>query len=341
MASSSETTGISTVESSSPYSLVSSLSSSWLKRTGWMRFGSGNEPDMSPGICIIRGGGGGGRTPFLNRANKSGDGGDDGDENDDDNNDGNTTTPSTSSKISTSTYNNTAILSIPNILSSFFIRDTFRFALTTVSILYVLNQAHVLPPRLSSVVSKVLFWPTLPITASRRIGKWVTPVPTSLDWHDNNSDDYNVIIGGVPISILNMPQVLHRDYGVRGVINMCKEYRGPIKAYHKLGIEQLHLPTIDHTEPSLQDMKKACAFIKDYASKGKGNVYVHCKAGHGRSAAIVFAWLISNYDDPENIDLKQLNDNLVQVRDVRSELWKQPNVNSFREWLALGKTSRK
>ena len=36
---------------------------------------------------------------------------------------------------------------------------------------------------------------------------------------------------------------------------MCKEYRGPIKAYHKLGIEQLHLPTIDHTEPSLQDMK--------------------------------------------------------------------------------------
>ena len=36
---------------------------------------------------------------------------------------------------------------------------------------------------------------------------------------------------------------------------MCKEYRGPIKAYRKLGIEQLHLPTIDHTEPSLQDMK--------------------------------------------------------------------------------------
>jgi hypothetical protein len=42
--------------------------------------------------------------------------------------------------------------------------------------LYILNQKHMLPRPVAAVVSKALFWPTLPITLSRRIGKWVTPV---------------------------------------------------------------------------------------------------------------------------------------------------------------------
>jgi hypothetical protein len=42
--------------------------------------------------------------------------------------------------------------------------------------LYILNQKHMLPRPIGAVVSKALFWPTLPITLSRRIGKWVTPV---------------------------------------------------------------------------------------------------------------------------------------------------------------------
>lgn len=42
--------------------------------------------------------------------------------------------------------------------------------------LYILNQKHLLPRPLSAIVSKSLFWPTLPITVSRRIGKWITRV---------------------------------------------------------------------------------------------------------------------------------------------------------------------
>jgi hypothetical protein len=42
--------------------------------------------------------------------------------------------------------------------------------------LYLLNQKHMLPRPIGALVSKALFWPTLPITLSRRIGKWVTPV---------------------------------------------------------------------------------------------------------------------------------------------------------------------
>jgi hypothetical protein len=69
--------------------------------------------------------------------------------------------------------------------------------------LYILNQKHALPRPLSAIVSKTLFWPTLPITASRRIGKWTTRI------------DDTVIIGGAPFGFLNFPEKLYEDYGVR------------------------------------------------------------------------------------------------------------------------------
>lgn len=69
--------------------------------------------------------------------------------------------------------------------------------------LYVLNQQHMLPRPLGAVVSKALFWPTLPITASRRIGKWMTRI------------DDTVVIGGAPFGFLGFPEQLHEKYGVR------------------------------------------------------------------------------------------------------------------------------
>jgi protein-tyrosine phosphatase len=52
-------------------------------------------------------------------------------------------------------------------------------------------------------------------------------------------------------------------------------------------------------------------------------VYIHCRAGHGRSAAAVFAWLM--YKDP-SINLEALNAMLRKQRDVRKTLWSQPNI---------------
>jgi atypical dual specificity phosphatase len=36
---------------------------------------------------------------------------------------------------------------------------------------------------------------------------------------------------------------------------MCKEYRGPTRQYEKLGMKELWLPTVDHFEPSVEDLK--------------------------------------------------------------------------------------
>ena len=68
--------------------------------------------------------------------------------------------------------------------------------------------------------------------------------------------------------------------------------------------------------------KSAISFIKRHEAHGN-RVYVHCRAGHGRSAAAVFAWLM--YKDP-NLELQLLNAQLRKQRDVRKTLWKQPNI---------------
>ena len=68
--------------------------------------------------------------------------------------------------------------------------------------LYILNQKHMLPRPLSAVVSKTLFWPTLPITVGRRLGRWHTVV------------DDTVIMGGAPIGFARLPESLKEQYGV-------------------------------------------------------------------------------------------------------------------------------
>ena len=123
-----------------------------------------------------------------------------------------------------------------------FIKKSFLVAFGAVSVLYFLNQKHLLPRPLSAVVSRLLFWPTLPITFSKRRGKWITVI------------DDTVVMGGAPIHLLNYPEILHKEYGVHGVINLCEEYRGPIHEYQRLKMEQLYLPTTDHFEPSVEHM---------------------------------------------------------------------------------------
>jgi predicted protein tyrosine phosphatase len=109
---------------------------------------------------------------------------------------------------------------------------------------------------------------------------------------------------------------------VRGVTNLCEEYDGPVGTYTKLGIRHLHLPTTDHFEPSLSDMKRAIQFIAEHEQR-KETVYVHCRAGHGRSAAIACAWLLTK--NP-NVNLRQLNEELCEMRNVRKTLYQQPNL---------------
>ena len=97
-----------------------------------------------------------------------------------------------------------------------------------------------------------------------------------------------ILLGALPFS-RDVPHL--RSVGVTGVINMCIEYHGPIKAYAQFDVEQLWLPTVDFTPPSLGNIHRGVNFIDKHVDAG-GKVYVHCKAGRGRSATVVLCWLI-------------------------------------------------
>jgi atypical dual specificity phosphatase len=88
--------------------------------------------------------------------------------------------------------------------------------------------------------------------------------------------------------------------GIKYVVNMCAEYKGPIKTYQKYGIQELYLPTIDSTAPSLKSIEKAIEFLHQAYLK-KEKMFIHCKCGMARSATILFCHLIANeHFSPEN-----------------------------------------
>lgn len=130
--------------------------------------------------------------------------------------------------------------------------------------------------------ARLAYWPTLGwnvfLGRTLKVRAWWSRV------------DEHVILGAVPFR--SDVQRLHGE-GVIGVINTCHEYGGPCLEYDRVGIVQLHLPTIDFTPPTLEDVQRGVDFIREHAASGR-TVYVHCKAGRARSATIVACWLIAS-----------------------------------------------
>jgi atypical dual specificity phosphatase len=143
--------------------------------------------------------------------------------------------------------------------------------------------------------------------------------------------DDTVVMGAMPL-----PQHAAQLYalGVRGVVNMCEEYAGPTEAYRIGGLTQLHLPTIDFTAPSYDAVTRGVAFIREHAARNE-KVYVHCKAGRGRSATLVLCWLMER----EKIDAEEAQRRLVaRRRQVVSRLWKRAVVQRWGRELSAATT---
>ncbi len=130
------------------------------------------------------------------------------------------------------------------------------------------------------VSARVLFYPTLILNIL------MCKVFGLRNWYDR-IDEY-VILGALP-SEDDVPKL--KSMGVRAVLNLCEEYSGPEEAYAATGIEHLRLPTVDYSSPSVSTVRRGVCFIEKWVSR-RGLIYVHCKAGRGRSATVVLCWLI-------------------------------------------------
>ena len=102
---------------------------------------------------------------------------------------------------------------------------------------------------------------------------------------------------GSPRRFLGQAPLLHSQLreletlNVQGIVNLCDEYKGLHHVYRKKGISLLWLKTVAHHEPTVEAMRTAVSFIEHHRKRG-GRVYIHCRSGRGRSAAIAMGWLM-------------------------------------------------
>jgi len=184
-------------------------------------------------------------------------------------------------------------------------------------LLYFLFIKKVLPTPVALIFGRIVHYITLPIVA----------VGQELGLRGNLFDkiDDHVYLGAL---ILPYQVAQLKSNNITAVINLCDEYGGPHSEYTKYGIDQLYIPTIDHLEPSVDDIKKGIIFLDERTRRGE-NVLIHCRAGRGRSAAIAICWLAHRNKDR---DLRTLQEELLARRSkIRKELYMQPNVIRYVE----------
>lgn len=73
----------------------------------------------------------------------------------------------------------------------------------------------------------------------------------------------------------------------------------PKKFFTNTKIKVLHLPVLEHTAPSIEQLHDGVDFIKEEIASG-GTVYIHCLHGEGRGPTMAIAYLISigySFDD--------------------------------------------
>jgi protein-tyrosine phosphatase len=109
-----------------------------------------------------------------------------------------------------------------------------------------------------------------------------------------------LILGALPNRLSNDGEHLANNEKVGAILSVNEDWElDPLglslpyrnEDLNELGIERLHLPAKDHKLLSVEAMHKAADFIAAQMRQGK-TVYVHCRAGVGRSAMAVAAYLM-------------------------------------------------
>jgi hypothetical protein len=79
------------------------------------------------------------------------------------------------------------------------------------------------------------------------------------------------------------------SWGITAVVNMRIEFDD--RAAGIAPPRYLHLPTVDDTAPTLEQLQAGVEFIAREIAQG-GGVYIHCGAGVGRAATMAAAYLV-------------------------------------------------
>lgn len=107
----------------------------------------------------------------------------------------------------------------------------------------------------------------------------------------------NLILGGIPLG--DDLTELADNNGVEAVLTLLEDFElkptlfSPVQAkdWEDKGVEVRHLKAEDFNPVPQEMIEEGVAFIEKKRAEGK-TVYVHCKAGRGRSATIIVCYLL-------------------------------------------------
>lgn len=145
--------------------------------------------------------------------------------------------------------------------------------------------SQIAPPLIVQWAGHILFWPiAVSQYAMFRFGL--------IDWYSEITTTQNggkLIIGGLPWPAFTQ-RLLFEKEKVNAILNLVSETRP--SEFDTNVVVQKHVPMTDFAHPIIEDVETGVRFIDDQLKQGK-TVYVHCRAGKGRSATVVMCWLVS------------------------------------------------
>ncbi len=111
--------------------------------------------------------------------------------------------------------------------------------------------------------------------------------------------------------------------GIGSVLSLTED-SPPKQWFQDLGLLHKHMPIVNHTNPSIEQLEEAVAFI-DSSLKENKPVVVHCHAGQGRTGTIIAAYLIARKSiEPKDV-IKMLRD----MRPGSVEIGQEPSLYEF------------
>lgn len=147
---------------------------------------------------------------------------------------------------------------------------------------------------------------------------WVTP---------------RIMAGRNPLSARDVAWM--KSQGITHILDLreAREWKAPkfghvaLEAIEKRGIQRLHLEVWDMNAPKRQTFEAACRFIEEALLQPEARVYVHCRAGMERTAAILIAY----YAKAHGVSYDQALGELKKGRPILTPL--PPQEQATRCWI--------
>lgn len=152
-------------------------------------------------------------------------------------------------------------------------------------------------------------------------------------WNEINN---NVYLGSIPLENYGHTDRMIDELGIGAVLSVVQDFElyahslftEPVtpENWAERNVAQLRLNTTDFLPPSLETLKQGVDFMTEHVMQGE-KVYVHCKAGHGRSVITVVCYLMESENMTPDQAIQYVNE-----RRIHNSLSNHTLINRIHEY---------